>query len=355
MKILQDYNIEELKQIITGLGEPSFRAKQIFVGLHQGKQLSEMTNLPKSLISKLEQEGYTSLASNIAHIVTSKIDGTKKYLFEFGDKNIIEGVFMQYSYGNTVCISTQIGCRMNCAFCASGAYGLVRNLTSGEILSQVINVNKDNLTGKDRAVTNIVLMGSGEPLDNFDNVIKFLELVSDENGLNISKRNISLSTCGLCDNIKKLADLELGVTLTISLYASNDAQRKNIMPIANKYSISDIMKAARYYFEKTKRRIIFEYSMINGENDRLQNARELALLVKGLPCHINLIRLNFVKEKNLKGSNMDNIKAFMEELEKHNISVTLRRSMGVDIDGACGQLRQSVLEEGVTLNNKLDK
>ncbi|MDE6870186.1 MAG: 23S rRNA (adenine(2503)-C(2))-methyltransferase RlmN, partial [Clostridia bacterium] len=266
-----------------------------------------------------------------------------KYLYKLCDGNIIEGVLMKYKYGNTLCVSTQVGCRMNCAFCASGLDGLIRNLTAGEILGQVIAVNARNAIGEDRGVTNIVLMGSGEPLDNYDNVCKFLTLVSDEKGLNISKRNISLSTCGLCDRIRQLADDGYSPTMTISLHAPNDEMRKEIMPIAKKYSIADIIKAVKYYFEKTGRRIIFEYSMIAGKNDTEDCARQLAGVVKGLACHINLIPLNYVKERGLDGSNKKNIYRFMSVLEKQGVSVTVRRSMGSDIDGACGQLRRKVV------------
>ena len=341
--LLTDLSVEEIEDITVGLGEPKFRAKQLWQWLVKGAEFSQMSNLPKGFLDKLSQD-YTAQGVDIYGEYKSKIDGTLKYLYKLCDGNIIEGVLMKYKYGNTLCVSTQVGCRMNCAFCASGLDGLIRNLTAGEILGQVIAVNARNAVGEDRGVTNIVLMGSGEPLDNYDNVCKFLTLVSDEKGLNISKRNISLSTCGLCDKIRQLADDGYTPTMTISLHAPNDEMRKEIMPIAKKYSIVDIIKAVRYYFDKTGRRIIFEYSMIAGKNDTEECARQLAGIVKGLACHINLIPLNYVKERGLGGSNKKNIYRFMAVLEKQGVSVTVRRSMGSDIDGACGQLRRKVVK-----------
>ena len=234
MKQLLDYNYEEIEKIVLDLGEKKFRAKQLFEWLNKGAEFSEMKNLPASFLKKLEDEGYVAQAIHIKDVLESKLDGTKKYIYELNDGNIIEGVLMKYKYGNTICVSTQVGCRMNCAFCASGLDGLIRNLTPGEILGQVIAVNKDNKVDKERAITNIVLMGSGEPLDNYDNVTKFLDLVNAEEGLNISMRNISLSTCGLCDKIYKLADDGYNLTLTISLHAPTNAQRLQTMPITKK-------------------------------------------------------------------------------------------------------------------------
>lgn len=341
-RLLTDFSIEELEDITSEFGEQKFRAKQLWQWLVKGADFAQMSNLPKGFLDRLSQE-YCARGVEIYGEYKSKIDGTIKYLYKLGDGNIIEGVLMKYKYGNTLCVSTQVGCRMNCAFCASGLDGLIRNLTAGEILGQVVAVNARNSTQSDRGVTNIVLMGSGEPLDNYDNVCKFLTLVSDENGLNISKRNVSLSTCGLCDRIRQLADDGYTPTMTISLHAPNDEMRKEIMPIAKKYSISDVIKAVKYYFDKTGRRIIFEYSMIEGKNDSEECARQLAGVVKGLACHINLIPLNYVKERGLNGSNKKNIYRFMSALEKQGVSVTVRRSMGSDIDGACGQLRRKVI------------
>lgn len=342
---LTDLSFEEIKALVEKLNEPKFRAKQLFDWINKGATFEEMKNLPKSFIEKIKENGFGDVAVKIEKVLESKLDGTKKYLYRLSDGNIIEGVFMKYKYGNTICVSTQVGCRMNCAFCASGLEGLIRNLTPGEILGQVIQVNKDNKIDDKRSVTNIVLMGSGEPFDNYDNVIKFLKLVNSEDGLNVSMRNISLSTCGLCDKILKFANEDLPLTLTISLHAPNDEVRKKIMPVTNKFSVKEIMDAVKYYFEKTKRRIVFEYSMINGVNDSKELAQELSHLLKGLSCHVNLISLNYVKERGLKSASQDNTKQFMDVLNKNKISCTLRRSLGQDIDGACGQLRRKYIEE----------
>ncbi len=345
MKQLLDYNYEEIEKIVLDLGEKKFRAKQLFEWLNKGAEFSDMKNLPSSFIKKLEDEGYVAQAIHIKDVLESKLDGTKKYIYELNDGNIIEGVLMKYKYGNTICVSTQVGCRMNCAFCASGLDGLIRNLTPGEILGQVIAVNKDNKVDKERAITNIVLMGSGEPLDNYDNVTKFLDLVNAEEGLNISMRNISLSTCGLCDKIYKLADDGYNLTLTISLHAPTNEQRLQTMPVTKKYPIEEIIKAVKYYFDKTGRRIVFEYAMIERQNDTLESSKALVALLKGLTCHVNVIPLNYVKERGLKGTNMDSIKNFIKYLEDHKISATKRRTMGADIEGACGQLRRKYLKK----------
>ena len=344
MKQLLDYSFEELEKIVLDLNEPKFRAKQLFDWLNKGAEFDEMKNLPKSFIEKLKANDYVAQAIKIKEVLVSKIDGTKKYIYELFDGNIIEGVLMKYKYGNTICVSTQVGCRMNCAFCASGLDGLIRNLTPGEILGQVIAVNKDNKQGDERAITNIVLMGSGEPLDNYENVTKFLDLVNAEGGLNISMRNISLSTCGICDKIYKLADDGYNLTLTISLHAPDNETRLKTMPITKKYTVEDIKKAVQYYFEKTGRRIVFEYAMVDGTNDSIEHAKTLVSLLKGLTCHVNIIPLNYVKERGLKTTSNDNIKNFMDFLEKHKVSCTRRRTMGADIDGACGQLRRKYLE-----------
>ena len=338
-----EYNIKEWQEYLAQIGEPKFRAKQIFSWLHKGVDFNEMTNLPKSLVDKLNAE-FVPNAVNIYKCLVSKKDDTRKYIFSLADGNIIEGVLMSYKYGNTICISTQVGCRMNCAFCASGLDGLVRNLSAGEILGEVLAVNADIAEKGERCITNIVLMGSGEPLDNYDNVVKFINLVNDENGINISKRNISLSTCGICDKIYNLADDINGVNLTISLHAPIDSIRQDIMPINKRYKINDIIKACKYYFDKSGRRIIFEYSMIDGVNDSLQCAQDLSALLRGLPCHVNIINLNYVKEKGLRGSKNERVQSFIKTLEDNNISVTLRRTMGSDIEGACGQLRRSIIE-----------
>lgn len=343
LDILQNYSLKEIEQICVSLGEQKFRAKQIYEGIYSGKSITDISNISKELKNKLLEKYENTPISLHTKLIGS--DGTIKYVYKLADNNIIEGVFMSYKYGNTLCVSTQVGCRMGCKFCASTLGGLVRNLSAGEILAQVLFVNKDNGGDlKNRKVTNVVLMGSGEPLDNYDNVIKFFELVSADSGINISQRNISLSTCGLVDKIKQMADLNLQITLTISLHAPNDVMRKEIMPIANKYSIKELIDSVKYYFNKTKRRIVFEYSLINGKNDTFECADELASVLKGLVCHVNLIPLNEVKERGMVGTNRKKAYAFADRLEKNGISATVRRTMGADIEGACGQLRAKILK-----------
>lgn len=340
-KILQDLSFEELENLILSLGEKKFRAKQLYEGLMRGKKISEI-NISAELRSELLKE-YEDEPVAIIKTLTSA-DGTEKYLFSLADGNVIEGVFMKYKYGNTQCVSTQVGCRMGCKFCASTLGGLVRNLTSGEILCQVLAVNAAHGgDGKARAVTNVVLMGSGEPLDNYDNTVRFLKNVSAGSGINISPRNISLSTCGIVPKIYSLADEGLPVNLTISLHQTTDEGRARTMPIAKKYTIAEILKACEYYFEKTGRRYIFEYSLIDGENCDKTDAERLIALLKGRPCHVNLIRLNEVKERSLKAATDKKAYAFAAMLEKGGLSATVRRSMGSDIGGACGQLRVSYL------------
>lgn len=339
---LSGFDTEGLKKVLADCGQPPYRAKQLREWVNRAVSFDKMSNLPKPLIATLSEK-YSVTGVEIIKKLISR-DGTVKYLFALGDGNVVEGVLMRYKYGNTLCISTQVGCRMGCAFCASGIDGLIRNLTAGEILGEVLEVNRDEGgTPEKRAVTNVVLMGSGEPLDNYDNVTSFLRLLNDKEGLNISERNVSLSTCGITDYIKRLADDGFSVTLTISLHAADDETRKRIMPTANKYKIADIVSAAKYYFEKTGRRYIFEYSLIKGVNDGKDNMLALAKLLKGLPCHVNLIRLNYVKEKGLKGS--DNAEEMKKILENEGISATVRRTMGSDIDGACGQLRRRFLND----------
>ncbi len=341
---LLDLTKEEIDTLCLGLGMPKFRATQLYQSLYQYKSYAEMNTLPKALISELEKD-YIDLPIEIIEAYVGK-DNAEKYLYKLSDGSLIEGIFMPHGYGNTLCVSTQVGCRMGCKFCASTLNGLIRNLTPGEILGQVLCVNKrKGGTIKNRAITNVVLMGSGEPLDNFDNVVKFLKLVSSQEGINISLRNISLSTCGIVDKMKELADMDLPVTLTISLHSASDETRSSLMPINRKYNIQQVMEGANYYFKKTGRRIIFEYSLIEGQNCNIKNAKDLAKLVKYTNCHINLINLNYVKEHNLRGTKGATIKDFMEELTVLGVSNTLRRSMGNDIGGACGQLRAKYLEE----------
>lgn len=333
---------EELKQIVEQMGEKGFRSKQIFSWLHKGASFDEMTNLSVSLRQKLKESGVDQPVS-IQSVHESRLDGTKKFLFSLRDGNCIEGVLMRYHYGCTLCVSTQVGCRMGCLFCASTLDGCVRNLTAAEILGQVMCANS-TLNGE--KVHNIVLMGSGEPFDNYDQVIRFLKLVSHPEGLNISLRHISLSTCGLIDKIRQFADENLPVTLSLSLHAPNDEIRKKIMPIARRYSIRDTIDACKYFLEKTGRRIVFEYALIDGINADEKQAHELADLIRGMQCHVNLIPLNTVKERNLNGVSGKQVQAFLDTLEKRHISATRRREMGDDIEGACGQLRKKVLEEG---------
>lgn len=336
---LLDYTLEELAEI-TKLS-PSYRVKQLFHGLQTGQKPSEISVLPLSVRNELSQ-----FAVGVDIIEQFKsVDGSEKYLFKLSDGNIIEGVFMPHSYGNTLCVSTQVGCRMGCAFCASGIGGLVRNLSAGEILGQVLSVNrlKNGGMGEKRQITNIVLMGSGEPLDNYVNVTKFFRLVSSPDGINVSLRNVSLSTCGLVENIRRLADEGFGVTLSISLHATTDETRQELMPIARKYTISDIIDAVKYYFDKTGRRIIFEYSMVKGKNINYFDAVRLGKITKGYPSHVNLIMLNPVKEKKLDACTQGDAQRFLDRLKENNVSATIRRSFGNDISGACGQLRRSHL------------
>lgn len=337
--MILDLSFQELSQYVKNLNEPAFRAKQLYEGLMLGKSLDEISNLPKSFKEKIEKD-YPKYEV-VAHLVSK--DETQKVALKFEDGSIIESVLLKYKYGYTVCVSTQVGCRMGCKFCASTLNGLKRNLSAGEILTQVLFFN--HLLGatlKERKVTNIVLMGCGEPLDNYDNVTKFLRLVSAEEGLNISQRNISLSTCGIVPNIYKLADDGFNVTLTISLHAPNDELRKTIMPIANAYKIEEILKACDYYFDKTGRRIAFEYSLISGVNDTDEMIDQLGHLLKGRPCIVNLIPLNSVKEKHLIGATRKRGYVIVGKLEKFGITATVRRTMGEDIEGACGQLRNRV-------------
>lgn len=340
-KILQDLSYEEIENLVLSLGEKKFRASQIYSGLYAGKSVSAL-NIPKSLRDALLEE-YEDEPVKIIETFRSA-DGTEKYLFALADGNVIEGVLMKYKYGNTQCVSTQVGCRMGCKFCASTLQGLIRNLTSGEILSQVLKVNAlSGGSAKKRAVTNIVLMGSGEPLDNYQNVVRFLKNASAEGGINVSPRNISLSTCGIVPKIYDLADENLPVNLTVSLHQTTDEGRARTMPVAKKYKISEILSACEYYFKKTGRRYIFEYSLIAGENCDARHADELIALLKGKPCHVNLIRLNEVKERTLRASDEKSAYRFLGLLEKGGLSATLRRRIGADIGGACGQLRASYI------------
>ena len=339
---IKSLTLEELTEAIRQMGDKPFRAKQIYQWFHQKlvTDFDEMSNLSKSLREKLKEQ-FTLTALYPADVKISQIDGTRKYLFRLEDGNVIESVWMQYHHGNSVCISSQVGCRMGCRFCASTLDGLERNLTTAEMLDQIYRIQ--TLTGE--RVSNIVIMGSGEPLDNYDNVIRFLRMISDENGLNISQRNITLSTCGIVPNILRLAEENIQITLALSLHAPNDEVRKTLMPIANRYSLKEILPACQTYFEKTGRRLTFEYSLVSGVNDNLDEAKALTSLLKNMHGHVNLIPVNPIKERDYRQSDRKAIEAFKSYLEKNGINVTVRREMGRDINGACGQLRKSFLEE----------
>lgn len=340
MKNLRDYTLGELEAVLAEMGEPKFRAKQIFKWLYnRAETIDDMTNLSKSLREKLKCE-YSVNIPKIEQKFISDIDETRRYLLQLDDGNYIEAVLMKYKHGYTICISTQVGCAMGCKFCASTRNGKVRNLTSGEIIGQVLTVQRD-LGGR---ISNIVLMGMGEPLDNYDNVMRFLENINDPSGINIGHRHISLSTCGLADRIYELADKELQITLSISLHAPNDEKRSAIMPVNKKYNIAALMKACRYYTEKTNRRISFEYTLISGVNDTETEAKELLGLISGMLCHVNLIPVNEVKETGFKQGSRKATESFREILEKGGISATVRREMGADISAACGQLRAAVIK-----------
>lgn len=340
MNNIYDLSLEDLKVWMKDNKESEFRAKQVMDWLYKGiNSFEEMKNIPKSLIEKLENN-FKFYLPKIVHEYTSKVDGTKKLLLALEDNNLIECVIMKYNHGNSICVSTQVGCRMGCKFCASTLDGRVRNLSSGEILSQIIVAG--NLI-KER-ISNIVLMGSGEPLDNYDNVIKFLEVVNASYGLNIGQRHITLSTCGIVPKIKDLADKGMQITLALSLHATTDERRKSIMPIANKYSLKEILDGCRYYIDKTGRRVTFEYALVKGVNDSLEDAKALADLLKGMLCHVNLIPVNEIKENNFKKTEVDKVKAFSKILTDYGIEATVRREMGSDINAACGQLRRSYIE-----------
>lgn len=339
MNNLLDYTLDELKVWMSENGESAFRGKQILSWIYKGVMDFEgMKNIPKSLIDKLK-ENFTITMPEIIEVYKSELDGTEKFLLAFPDGNLIESVLMRYKHGNSICISTQVGCRMGCKFCASTIEGRVRNLTTGEILSEVIAVQ--NYIGE--RISNIVLMGSGEPLDNYDNVVKFLDVVSADYGLNIGQRHITLSTCGIVPKIYELADRELSITLAISLHAFNDEKRKEIMPIARKYTISELLEACRYYLNKTNRRITFEYALVKDVNDGIEDAKALGKLLRGMLCHVNLIPVNEIKENTFKRSSKKTIEEFSEILKNNGIEVTTRREMGSDINAACGQLRRSYI------------
>lgn len=334
---IKSMTLEEVKQQLACLGEKSFRAGQLYEWMHRklARNFGEMSSLPGELRNRLaEQFTYTALEA--VRIQESKADGTKKFLFRLEDGNEVETVWMRYKHGNSVCISSQVGCRMGCRFCASTIDGLERSLTASEMLDQIYAVTL--LTGE--RVSNVVVMGIGEPLDNYDNLLRFIRLLTDENGLHISQRNLTVSTCGLVEQMKRLAEEKLQITLALSLHAATDEKRQKLMPVANRYSLEELMEACAYYFNKTGRRITFEYSLVRDVNDTQEDAQLLAALVRGLNCHINLIPVNPIEERDFRESGQENIRRFKEKLERNRINVTVRREMGRDIDGACGQLRR---------------
>ena len=341
MTDIKSMNKEELKNLMTELGEKPFRAKQIYSWLHEHLVTSyeEMGNIPGKLKEKLK--AYPIVALEMVDEQISAIDGTRKYLFRLSDGNVIESVLMRYKHGNSVCISSQVGCKMGCRFCASTIGGWTRNLLPSEMLDQIYRIQ--SITGE--RVSNVVVMGTGEPMDNYDNIVRFVHLLSDEGGLNISQRNITVSTCGIVPKIYELAKEKLQITLALSLHAPNDEKRRELMPVAQRYSMNEVLDACRNYFQETGRRITFEYSLVAGVNDSDEDARELSSRIHDINCHVNLIPVNPIKERSYRRSTHLAVENFKIKLEKCGINVTIRREMGSDIDGACGQLRKSYIEK----------
>ncbi len=334
---IKSLSLSELKAEMEKIGEKAFKAKQIYSWLHKrgAESFDEMTDISKKLRENLENS-YDIYNCTIEKKLVSMYDSTVKYLFRLHDGELIESVVMKYKYGYTICVSSQVGCKMGCKFCASGIAGFVRNLSVSEILSQIYTAQRD----LGIRISHIVMMGVGEPLDNFDNVIKFLSMISDENGLNIGMRNISLSTCGVVTGIYRLLEKKLQLTLSVSLHAPNDEIRSRTMPVNDRWNINELLKACKDYIKETSRRISFEYAMIDGVNDSDECARELASKLKGMLCHVNLIPVNSVKEKSYKKSNDNRIASFIRILESKGINVTVRRTLGSDINASCGQLRR---------------
>ena len=336
---IKSMTLTELTEYVTSQGYPKFRAKQIYDWCHVKmiRDVEEMKNLPKDIKESLKDN---IISLEVVERLESKSDGTNKFVFRLKDGNVIESVFMPYKHGNSVCISSQAGCRMGCRFCASTLMGLARNLTASEMLDQIYAISY--ITGE--RVSNVVVMGTGEPLDNYDNLCRFIHLLTNEDGLHISQRNITVSSCGLVPEIYRLANEEFAITFALSLHAPNDEKRRELMPIANRYSIAEVLKACRYYFDKTGRRITFEYSLVAGENDTKEAADELSALLKGFPCHVNLIPVNPIKERSYQRADAGSVQKFKNRLEKNAINATIRRGMGKDIDAACGQLRKAYME-----------
>lgn len=342
LKDIKSLNYSELEEEIKSLGLPKFRTGQIYEWIHKKLVTSfdEMTNISKD-VRKLLSENFELKTLVPEKVQTSKIDGTQKYLFKLTDGNFVESVLMKYKHGNSVCISSQVGCRMGCRFCASTLDGLTRCLEPSEMLEQIYRIQA--LTNE--RVSNVVVMGTGEPMDNYDNIVKFIKMLTDDKGLNISQRNVTVSTCGLVENMKRLADENFQITLALSLHSVTDEKRRELMPIANKYSINELMEACDYYFKKTGRRITFEYSLVRDVNDTDEDAEGLIRLASGVGAHVNLIPVNPIKERDYKETTRDRVVAFKNKLEKRRINVTIRREMGRDIDGACGQLRKKTMDE----------
>ena len=351
-KDLKSMTLEELTEELQAMGEKSFRAKQLYQWMHQklAADFDEMTNLSKPLRDRLARE-YIWTALETVDVKVSGVDGTRKYLFRLNDGNVIESVLMRYHHGNSVCVSSQVGCRMGCRFCASTLDGLARNLLPSEILEQVYRIQAS--TGE--RVSNVVVMGSGEPFDNYENLVRFIRLLSDENGLHISQRNITVSTCGLVPQIRRFAGEGLSVTLALSLHAPDDEVRKTLMPVANRYSLKEVLPACMEYYEKTGRRLTFEYSLVAGVNDSRREAERLARLLKHTRGHVNLIPVNPIRERNFKQSDREAVEAFRSVLENHGLTATVRREMGRDIGGACGQLRKSYLAGGEKEGNEVEE
>jgi 23S rRNA (adenine2503-C2)-methyltransferase len=342
---IKSLTLEEMTEELKALGQPTFRAKQVFEWLHSKLVTSydEMTNLPTGLRETLKEKYPINVLEEVNSLHSAK-DETIKYLFRLMDNRVIESVLMKYHYGNSVCISSQVGCRMGCKFCASTIGGKERDLLPSEMLEQVYRIQ--TLSGQ--RVSHLVVMGTGEPFDNYGNLMRFLRLLTDSNGLNLSARNITVSTCGIPDRIRAFAEEGMPITLALSLHAPNNEVRKQLMPVATQYDLDEVLDAFRYYYDKTGRRLTFEYSMVEGVNDEEEHAKELARRIKGLNCHVNLIPVNPIKERNFRQSESRRIQNFKNILEKNRINVTIRREMGADINAACGQLRKSYLDQNLT-------
>ncbi len=339
-KDIASFGLQELKKEMEGMGEKTFRADQIYQWIHQklADDFSEMTNLPAALREKLDA-GYEIRKMEMARRQVSRTDGTNKFLFSLTDGSMVESVLMRYKHGNSVCISSQVGCRMGCRFCASTLGGLERNLTASEMLRQIYRIQK---ISKER-VSNVVVMGSGEPLDNYENFVRFVRMLSDKDGLNISQRNITASTCGIVPNIYRLAEEKFQITLALSLHGASQEKRRELLPVANKYALDEVIRACDDYFTATGRRITFEYSLVHGVNDMEEDAASLISLLEKRNCHLNLIPVNPVRETNYRRPDKKSANNFKNKLEKHGINVTIRRELGSDIDGACGQLRRRTM------------